>query len=107
MARTSSDRKAEAARYKQLSDAARVVEVDMSLCEYDKARKLLKLASEHIGMPRTFFVKSHHTGKVVRFAAVGPEDVLFCPDQWDGEMQVYRPIGNVPNVDRMVIYNQW
>jgi hypothetical protein len=81
--------------------------VDLKYCEYDKSRKVLKLASEFFGMPSTFFVKSHYTGKEVRFVAVGPEDKLFDPDQWDGEMQVYRPVGNVPNVDHMVIYHAW
>lgn len=81
--------------------------VSLQLCEYDKRRKVLKLASEYFGMPRTFFVKSHHTGKEVRFVAVGPEDRLFDQDGWDGEMQVYRPLGDVPGVDHMVIYNQY
>ena len=81
--------------------------IALKLCEYDKNRKVLKLASEYFGMPREFFVKSHHTGKEVRFRVVGPEDVLFDQDQWDGEQQVYRPVGNVPNVDHMVIYHQW
>jgi hypothetical protein len=81
--------------------------VDLKFCEFDKNRKVLKLASEYFGMPCEFYVKSHHTGKEVRFVAVGPEDKLFDQDQWDGEQQVYRPMGNVPNVDHMVIYNQW
>lgn len=81
--------------------------VPLQLCEYNKSRRVLKLASEYFGMPKTFIVKSHHTGKDVRFIPVGPEDKLFDEDQWDGEMQVYRPIGNVPGVDHMVIYNQY
>ena len=81
--------------------------VDLKLCEYDKSRKVLKLASEYIGMPLTFFVRSHHTGKEVRFVPVNPADKLFDPDQWDGEQQIYRPVGNVPGVDHLVIYNQY
>jgi hypothetical protein len=38
---------------------------------------------------------------------VTPADVLFDEDGWDGEQQVYRPLGNVPGVDHMVIYNQY
>ena len=87
--------------------AREIPTVDLRRCEYVKERRVLKLASEFMGMPREFFVNSHHTGKQVRFVAVGPEDVLFDPDQWDGEQQIYRPVGNVPNVDHMVIYNQW
>ena len=81
--------------------------VDLKLCEYDKSRKVLKLASEYIGMPLTFFVRSHHTGKEVRFVPVNPADKLFDPDQWDGEQQIYRPVGHVPGVDHLVIYNQY
>lgn len=81
--------------------------VPLEHCEYDKNRKVLKLASEYVGMPRTFFVVSHHTGKVVRFTPVGEHDKLFDPDQWDGEMQIYRPLGDVPGVDHMVIYHAW
>ena len=81
--------------------------IDLKLCEYDKNRKVLKLASEYFGMPLTFVVKSHHTGKEVRFVPVTPADVLFDPDQWDGEQQVYRPVGVVLNVDHMVIYHAW
>jgi len=82
--------------------------VSLKLCEYDNRRKVLKLASEYMGMPSEFFVKSHVTGKEVRFTAVDENDVLFDQDQWDGEQQVYRPVGgNVATVDHMVIYNQW
>ena len=81
--------------------------VELSLCEYDKKRKILKLASEYFGMPRSFWVKSHHTGKSVRFIPVGITDPLYDEDGWDGEQQLYRPIGDAPNVDHMVIYHQY
>ena len=81
--------------------------VDLKFCEYNRDRKVLKLASEFFGMPKEFYVKSHHTGKEVRFVAVGPEDKLFDQDQWDGEQQIYRPVGDVPNVDHMIIYHQF
>ena len=81
--------------------------VDLQKCEYDKQRKVLRLASEYFGMPRQFFVKSHHTGKEVRFVAIGPEDKLFDQDGWDGEQQIYRPTTNIDAVDHMVIYHQY
>lgn len=81
--------------------------VELSLCEYNKNTKVLTLASEYFGMPLTFIVKSHHTGKEVRFVPVNPADPLFDEDHWDGEQQIYRPVGNVPGVDHMVIYNQY
>lgn len=81
--------------------------VDLKLCEYRKDNKYLALASEYFGMPLTFYVKSHHTGKVVRFVPVNPADPLYDEDHWDGEQQIYRPVENVPNVEYMVIYNQY
>ena len=91
------------------SPSREIPSIYLALCEYDKRRKVLKLSSEYFsgGFPRTFFVRSHHTGKEVRFVVVGPEDKLFNQDQWDGEMQIYRPLGNVPNVDHMIIHHQW
>jgi hypothetical protein len=104
--RTTQDRMAEAAFYKARTEAATVPTVSLKHCEYDKARKVLRLASEIFGgLPPTFFVKSHHTGKEVRFVAVGDHDVLFSPDQWDGLQQVYRPVGNVPGVDHMIVFH--
>lgn len=88
-------------------EMSQIPTVSLKHCEYDKNRKVLKLASEYFGMPSQFFVKSHHTGKEVRFTVVSEYDKLFDPDQWDGEMQIYRPIGNVPGVDHMVIYHAW
>jgi hypothetical protein len=81
--------------------------VPLSLCEYNKDTKVLKLASEYFGMPGEFFVRSEKTGKEVRFKCVDQHDILFNQDQWDGEQQVYRPIGNIDTVDHMVIYHAW
>ena len=81
--------------------------VDLKLCEFDKPNKTLRLASEYFGMPLTFGVRSHHTGKIVRFVPVNPADPLYDEDHWDGEQQIYRPVGNVPGVDHMVIYHQY
>ena len=81
--------------------------VDLKLCEYNSNTKVLKLASEYFGMPSEFYVKSHHTGKVVRFVTVSPADPLFDEDGWDGEQQIYRPVGSNTKVDYMVIYHAW
>ena len=83
--------------------------VSLKYCEYDKTRKVLKLASEFFGMPREFFVKSHHTGKDVRFVVVGEHDKLFDPDQWDGEMMVYipEPGSKCGWVRSLTIYHAW
>ena len=81
--------------------------VDMKWCEFRKEQKCLTLASEYFGMPAEFAVRSNHTGKVVTFKAVQPGDPLWDEDGWDGEQCVYRPTINIPNVEYMVIYNQY
>lgn len=83
--------------------------VPLQHCEYDKQRKVLKLASEFFagGFPSCFNVHSHHTGKDLKFIPINEHDPLFDQDQWDGEMAIYRPVTDVPNVDHLVIYHQW
>lgn len=83
--------------------------VPLKYCEFNKARRVLKLASEFFGMPREFYVESHHTGRLVRFVPVQPGDRLFDEDHWDGEQQIYRPAAGEDrvNVDHMVIYHQF
>lgn len=81
--------------------------VDLKFCDFDKKHKVLRLASEYFGMPPEFFVVSHHTGKEVRFKVVDEHDVLFDPDGWDGELCIYRPVGNIPNVNYLVIYHAY
>lgn len=81
--------------------------VDLNLCEFRKERKCLTLASEYMGMPAEFYVKSHYTGKKVLFKAVQPGDPLWDEDGWDGEQCIYRPTQPLPNVEYMCIYNQY
>ena len=81
--------------------------VPLKLCEYDRDRRVLKLASEYFGMPQEFTVLSHHTGRSVVFRTVTSEDPLFDEDGWDGEQQIYRPTQVLPGVDHMVIYHAW
>jgi hypothetical protein len=86
---------------------ANIQTVDLSQCFYDRKNKVLKMKSEFIGMPAQLFMFSHHTGKTVRFVAIDCYDVLYDEDGWDGEQCIYRPMGNVPNVDHLVIYNEY
>ena len=79
----------------------------LSKCDFDKTRKVLSLASEYIGMPREFLVYSEHSRKHIKFVAVSDNDDLFDQDGWDGEQQKYRPTVFLPNVDHLVIYNQY
>lgn len=89
------------------SKSTEVPEISLEKCEYDKTRRVLKLSSEYFGMPVTFDVRSHHTGKTIRFFPVSLGDPLFDEDQWDGEQRIYRPVSPTSGVDYMVIYHQW
>jgi hypothetical protein len=81
--------------------------VPLRVCEFDKQRRVLKLASEFIGMPRTLYIESHHTGKKVMFVTVQSGDSLFDEDGWDGEQCIYRPADFSVNIDHLVIYHAW
>lgn len=109
MRRTAAERQAEAALYRSRTEAVTGPIVPLKFCEYDKTRKVLKLASEFFAgsLPQKFWVESHHTGDMVQFGVVSEHDPLFDPDGWDGEQMVYRPLTPAPRVDHAVVYHQW
>jgi hypothetical protein len=72
---------------------------DLSLFVWNKDRKSLVMNNFTHAFPQEFMVRSHHTGKEVRFCRVEYFDVLYDQDQWDGEQMVYRPVGTVANVE--------
>lgn len=80
--------------------------VDLDKCEWDRARRVLHLTSEHVGMPAEVLITSHHTGRGVIFRPVQPGDDLWDQDGWDGEQCIYRPT-TATKVDYLVIYNQY
>ena len=79
--------------------------ISSRFCRYDAKRRVLSLESHYIGMPLTFMVESSKTGKRVRFIPVGPADILFDQDGWDGEQQLSRPCEHIAGMDYMVLYN--
>lgn len=83
--------------------------VPLKMCSYVKKDKSLRLASEFFAgqFPSEFKVHSHHTGKTVVFRQVQPDDALYSPGWWGGEMMVYRPLDKTPNVDHMVVVHEW
>lgn len=85
------------------------MQVDLRQCRFIKERKKLTISSEVFAgsFPKTFEVKSHHTGYVLAFKKIGIDDPLFDPDQWDGEQAIYRPIEKTKNVDFMVVFNEY
>ena len=72
---------------------------DLSLFDWNKDRGSLVMRNFNHQFPNEFMVRSHHTGKEVRFVRVSVHDVLYDQDLWDGVQMVYRPSGNVPNVN--------
>ena len=82
--------------------------IPLRVCEYNKRTRVLRVASDFVCMSE-IFIESHHTGRVVRFVPVGPDDVLYDEDGWDGEQQVFRPCEGefYTNVDHLVVYNPY
>jgi hypothetical protein len=80
-----------------------IKQISLEAFNYDRQKRVLTLGV-YSGFPKALMVKSHHTGKEVRFERVSEHDVLFSQDQWDGVQQIYRPIGHVPNVDHLVLF---
>jgi len=57
--------------------------------------------------PSSFFVRSHFTNKLLEFKTIEEGDPLFDQDQWDGEMQVYRPRNGVlSKIDYAVVAHE-
>jgi len=110
MYRSSADRQAEAARYRQLSDQAaaraQIPTVSLALCHYKAHCGKLELSTAHTNdrLPASIYIKSHHTGKLVLFSCVKEGDPMFDYDQWDGEQQVYRPSTPEERVKLLVIH---
>jgi hypothetical protein len=80
-----------------------IKQVSLSLCRYDKIQKIIYLSRKHIGMPHELLIESQYTGAIHAFTAIGPGDRLYDEDGWDGEMNVYRPVVDIPNVDILII----
>lgn len=107
--RTAADRKAEAARYMQMSLETAQPVISLALCDFDSERKQLLLGSEHVTgrFPRSVFIESHHTNRVVRFVPIQETHPLFDQDGWDGEQAIYEPAAGEAktNANVLVIYN--
>jgi hypothetical protein len=77
------------------------VTVDLTSCVFNKKFKSLELQIN--GYPSKITVISNRTNKAVDFVPVQPGDKWFDEDQWDGEMQVYKPTINLPTVEKLVV----
>lgn len=82
--------------------------VPLSICKYEKQKRILSLAYKDLkdvpaahpknvpvrfmnGFPARVNIHSEKTGRTVSFYPVGPNDRLYDEDHWDGEQQIYRP----------------
>jgi hypothetical protein len=74
-------------------------------CEFRKATKTLRVAHSLIGggFPAEIQVVSVHTGKIMTFK----QDIEagIANEFWDGEMCEYVPAEPLPNVAKLVVYN--
>ena len=75
-------------------------------CEYNKVSKMLVLPVLTRFPPKAIIV-SHQTGKSVEFVPVTSDDPLFDQDGWDGVQQIYRPVVHVPNVEALIICDDY
>lgn len=85
------------------------IQVPLYFFSYDKKLKQLSIASEYFGMPKEFFVTSHHTGRTIRFVPIGESHRLFSQDQWDGEQMIYEPAAGEEKcrVETAVVYHEY
>jgi hypothetical protein len=91
-----------------------VMAVPLDKCSYfPKTKKLfvplsaLKATTGASRYPKSFFVRSHFTNRLLEFKTVGPGDPLFDQDQWDGEIMVYRPSNGVASkIDYAVVAHE-
>lgn len=84
-----------------------IPQIPLKFCHFKAHCKKLSISSEYCGMPQAVDVKSHHTGKVVRFVPVQEGHPMWDEDGYDGEQMVYEPIVPVKNVSVLVIYNEF
>jgi hypothetical protein len=80
--------------------------VPLKMCEWNRVLKKLTLASEFCGMPSELIVDSP-SGASIKFRPIGEDHPQFDQDQWDGEQMIYEPAVPIPNVEVLVIYNQY
>ena len=81
--------------------------IPLKFCTFIKDQRVLRVASEFCGMPRTVAVLSEHTGKTVQFVPIGPEDPLYDEDGWDGERKIYYPVEPQARVDYLIIFSEY
>jgi hypothetical protein len=82
-----------------MSEQYEMPSFDLFLFDWNMDLGTLVMRNYNQQFPNEFMVRSHRTGKEVRFVRVSMYDVLYDQDMWDGEQMLYRPMGNVPNVN--------
>lgn len=73
-------------------------------CEFIKARKVLRVTRAVVGgFPQKIEVVSSNTGRKMVF--VVDVEAGMANEFWDGEMCEYVPVEPLPNVVKLVVYN--
>jgi len=77
--------------------------IPLKLFLFSKEKKYLQISSEVFSgsFPREFYIRSHHTDKVVKF--VLDEEKAKLHEFWDGEMAEYIPSVPMKNVKCVVV----
>ena len=70
---------------------------------YSKDTQTLVYNEYNDSYPKSLFVKSKVTGKVIRFDMINEYHPKFDMDQWDGEQQVYAPDIPVSGAERLTV----
>jgi hypothetical protein len=70
---------------------------------YSKDTQTLVYNEYDKSFPKSLFVKSSVTGKVIRFNVIDDSHPKFDMDQWDGEQQVYAPDIPVSGAERLTV----
>jgi hypothetical protein len=81
--------------------------IELSLQQFQFVRKsgLLSIASKYVNgrqFPDTIDIRSHHTGRVVRF--VKDTEAAIRNEFWDGEACQYKPLEPIPNVKSLMVF---
>jgi hypothetical protein len=81
--------------------------ISLKVCSYLKKEKSLKISSEFFAgsFPREFYVRSHHTNKVVKF--IYDEEKAKRQEFWDGEYAEYIPEVPMKNIERAVVIHEY
>lgn len=75
--------------------------INLNQCQFRKEHKLLTFGTD-ASFPEVVFVKSHHTGRTIKF--VYDQAAAIANEFWDGCQAEYYPADDCQNVKRLVLH---